>query len=308
VTLVRNLPTTRTIEYQDNGDFTAANINNDQDYQTYLILDGVLANERAISLPASVQGFDAEMPPPVPLAFFQYSADGLSVQTANSLLADGILWTAADVYTKTEIGDYAKLWDSQTVTHNITSDSNYTLTATQNLYGRIIITDTGVVLTAARDIIVDGNEKNFTVYNNTAQILTVKTLAGTGIDIDAGVSILLYNDGTNVIRPKAYPTIDTGSSIHADGNIKYKVIDITILASATNGSATHGVSSAFTNHRILSVASTAKDAIIPNTLRGGDGRSTYSISHWSCDDTTLTINNAGAIVSDVTYKCLITYV
>jgi hypothetical protein len=86
------------------------------------------------------------------------------------------------------------------VTHDITVDSDYTLTDDQNLYGRINITDTGVVLTTARNIIVDNVEKNSFIFeNSTAQDLTVKTSAGTGILVSSGETKVLRNDGTNVL-------------------------------------------------------------------------------------------------------------
>jgi hypothetical protein len=87
------------------------------------------------------------------------------------------------------------------ITHDITVDSDYTLTDDQNLYGRINITDTGVVLTTARNIIVDNVEKNSFIFeNSTAQDLTVKTSAGTGILVTTGETKILRNDGTNVLE------------------------------------------------------------------------------------------------------------
>lgn len=101
----------------------------------------------------------------------------------------------ADTYTKTEIDKYSK----QQVVKNLTVDSDYTLTADENLYGRVEITDTGVVLTAARNVILDNVPRNILVINSTVQILTFKTSAGTGIAVLSGESVTLYNDGTNVI-------------------------------------------------------------------------------------------------------------
>ena len=86
------------------------------------------------------------------------------------------------------------------ITHDITVDADYTLTDDQNLYGRINITDTGAILTTARNIIVDNVEKNsFIFQNSTAQDLTVKTSAGTGILVSSGETKVLRNDGTNVL-------------------------------------------------------------------------------------------------------------
>lgn len=89
------------------------------------------------------------------------------------------------------------------VIHDITVDSDYTLTTSQNQYGRIEITDTSVFLTTGRNIIVDNIEHTFLFVNSTAQTLTVKTSAGTGIAVDAGEAIELRNDTVNVILSKS---------------------------------------------------------------------------------------------------------
>lgn len=91
---------------------------------------------------------------------------------------------------------------SQT-THNITTDADYTLTADQNSYGRIIITDTSVFLTTARNIVLSTEQRQVMVYNGTAQTLTFKTSAGTGIAVSASSSAILYVDGTNVVNADA---------------------------------------------------------------------------------------------------------
>lgn len=87
----------------------------------------------------------------------------------------------------------------RTVTHNMTLDANYALTTDQNKKRRIIITDTGVLLSATRSVIVDNLEKEFVAQNDTAQTLLFRTSGGTGITVLAGEAVKLYNDGTNVI-------------------------------------------------------------------------------------------------------------
>jgi len=87
-----------------------------------------------------------------------------------------------------------------TITHNITTDADYILTVEQNLYGRVIITDTGTLLTVARNITVNTSVREFIVKNSTAQILTFKTSAGTGIAVAVGATVALYCDGTNIIE------------------------------------------------------------------------------------------------------------
>ena len=88
-----------------------------------------------------------------------------------------------------------------TLTHNFTSDADYILTTTENLYGRIVLTDTSVFLTVARNVVVSNTQRVIYVQNDTAQALTVKTTAGTGVSIAAGDSVMLVNDSTNIIDP-----------------------------------------------------------------------------------------------------------
>lgn len=90
---------------------------------------------------------------------------------------------------------------SETFTHDMVSDADYTLADIENRHGRVIITDTGVVLTIPRNIIVADTERLFFVSNDTAQTLTFKTSAGTGIDVLPSGSAQLMSDGTNIINP-----------------------------------------------------------------------------------------------------------
>lgn len=83
---------------------------------------------------------------------------------------------------------------------NFASDADLTLTAAQALNSIVEITDTGVVLTTARNVVVPTANKSWQVYNGTAQILTVKTTAGSGIALASGERALLYCDASDVLR------------------------------------------------------------------------------------------------------------
>lgn len=99
---------------------------------------------------------------------------------------------------------FRTLLNARAVSHNMASDADYTLTAAQNKYLRIIITDTTPVLTVARNIIVSSTfQRRFLVLNSTTRTLTFKTLAGTGIAVAAGQTADLLCDGTNVISATA---------------------------------------------------------------------------------------------------------
>jgi hypothetical protein len=101
----------------------------------------------------------------------------------------------------TAVATRRQLYAKEAVTHNIAVNADYTLTADQNLYGRVIITDTGVVLTAGINITVDNSERDFIVQNDTLQSLNVKTALGTGIEVPIGGKISLLCDGSDVIEP-----------------------------------------------------------------------------------------------------------
>jgi len=91
-----------------------------------------------------------------------------------------------------------KLLNVRSAVHNITADANYTLTTGQNLYAKLEITDTGVVLSAGRDIIIDDVGRILIFTNSTLQTLTVKVSGGSGVAVLAGGSAVLVSDGTDV--------------------------------------------------------------------------------------------------------------
>lgn len=116
VTLARELPIVRDIDYQTGGDALADTFDLDQDYQTYLVADNAAVSERALVIAASAQGVDTTVPAPVSLNFLQWNSGATALINVYSLQADGFLWTAADVYTKTEIDDtVVKLTGNQTI-------------------------------------------------------------------------------------------------------------------------------------------------------------------------------------------------
>lgn len=131
----------------------------------------------------------------------------------------------------------------QRVVVNFSTDANYTLSSTENTYFQIEMTDTGVVLTAAREVIIASSNKIFSFINSTAQTLTVKTSGGAGVTIHAnGLKYNLYCDATNV-----YPSTDgsqlqvpiattSGTSVSYTGIPSgIKKVTIHLMGVSTNG-------------------------------------------------------------------------
>ena len=85
--------------------------------------------------------------------------------------------------------------------HDMASDADYTLLTVSNEHINLYlqIDDTGVVLTAARNIILPNNRQIHIAFNNTAQTLTFKTVAGSGVAVQAGSRDIIYTDGTDVV-------------------------------------------------------------------------------------------------------------
>ena len=104
-----------------------------------------------------------------------------------------------------ELADGIDYAINSVLTINFASDANLTITATgavpqQWQNGTIILTDTSVFLTTSRSVIVPDYVRSYRIINNTAQTLTVKTSAGTGIDVLPATGSSLQCDGTNVIN------------------------------------------------------------------------------------------------------------
>ena len=124
--------------------------------------------------------------------------------------------------------------------HNMASDADYTLLTTGTVkewhYGLLKITDTGVVLTTGRNIIVPDNKKIYHFENATAQTLTVKTAAGSGIAVTASNKAIIWSDGTNVVDLNVLLGIDDNATstviyIDVNGNVG--------LGAAVPGTALH---------------------------------------------------------------------
>jgi hypothetical protein len=104
--------------------------------------------------------------------------------------------------------------------HDMASDANYTLDTTQpaaeheNLM--LHITDTGVVLTTTRDIILPANPQLHIAFNDTAQTLNFKTASGVAFGVTAGSVRLFYIEDTSF---DAIPVADDscGSSLAVTG-------------------------------------------------------------------------------------------
>ena len=83
-------------------------------------------------------------------------------------------------------------------------------TASESRAAILKLTDTGVTLTDAGTLICPLASKVYIVQNSTAQTITVKTVTGTGISIEVGVTKTVFCDATNVLDPVGYNNASSG--------------------------------------------------------------------------------------------------
>ncbi|MBK2258744.1 phage tail protein [Francisella philomiragia] len=112
-----------------------------------------------------------------------------------------------------------KIVNMMSITINLTADADYTLTATENLHKNITITDTGNVLTATRNIVVDNIGKQLVVTNSTNYDLEVKTNSGNGVVISVGSTKTLINNSSEIIDLPNPNNLPTGSLISIPADI-----------------------------------------------------------------------------------------
>jgi hypothetical protein len=109
------------------------------------------------------------------------------------------------------------------------TDANYTVTPDEWTYRTLVV---GGTLTAARNLVVPslGNRERI-VRNNAAHILTVKTAAGTGVDVYPGGAALVRSDGTNIVS--LFDTVPSISNTVFDWASFARAIKLTSTTTAT---------------------------------------------------------------------------
>lgn len=160
--------------------------------------------------------------------------------TANLQLTE---WTANQTQPEVAVNESLNVVDSiitATFTHNIAADADYTLGTTGSKpyewqYSKIKITDTGVTLTGPVNIIVPALERPYTFQNDTAETLTLKTPAGSGIAVERGLTARLRCDGTDVISDES--VLFQGSEFRGYTETKNAIVSATGAVSLSCASA-----------------------------------------------------------------------
>ena len=95
IVLLRDLPVKRDYEYQQGGDLSSDTLNDDQDYQTYLLADKQKDSDRFLKLPDTAIVASNVLPPILPNAYLKWNEDGTELQYDTSIPAAAILSTDA---------------------------------------------------------------------------------------------------------------------------------------------------------------------------------------------------------------------
>ena len=168
-------------------------------YAVSQLANGVASNVGFIYIDQTVDSFDYLIYPEDGRVYERGAVTGTITGAFNP--ADGTAagltanLTQVNGVTKREVDLY-----KQSVLVNFDTDANITLTHTQNLYGRVVLTDNDDVLTTERELIVSDDERFLIVVNKTDYDITAKTSAGSGIAILSGQQAKLITDGVNVVN------------------------------------------------------------------------------------------------------------
>jgi len=80
VTITRDLPIIRDVDYQTSGDLLAETLNQDQNYQTYMLADNAAKNDRYVKVPESAQNVDTDLPNPSADNYIKWNTAGTALE------------------------------------------------------------------------------------------------------------------------------------------------------------------------------------------------------------------------------------
>jgi hypothetical protein len=152
-----------------------------------------------------------------------------------------------------------------TNSHTLTTANGVT---SESRAAMLVLTDSGTALTGAGEVICPTATKIYIVKNDTGQTITVKTSAGTGVDIPTGTIRIVFCDGTNVVQASAslsgLGVTATATELNVLDGITATTAELNILdgvtADATEINVLDGITATTTELNILDgVTSTAAE-------------------------------------------------
>lgn len=202
IIIQRILPIDRTVSYSNNGGIYSDVLNNDQDYQTYLISDFNTEKENYFKLPFSVTGVNTTMPAPIAERYMRWNEDGTALvndTNAPTWLVDAKGWAITpqgELFTDS-IGDtdysskHYALYTSERLdtvqTNGQTVENNLDTIMTYDNELVTTVTNIGDVVIVSDNIAsVNTNTTNIADINtNATNIANINTNALNIVDINA---------------------------------------------------------------------------------------------------------------------------
>lgn len=276
IVIQRNLEVDRDISYNANGVIYADTLNDDQNYQSYLIADEGLQTDRALQLPTSLVGVSTTLTSPEPNAVVRWDVTG--TQLINDATLGGELVLVTEKAAEAEASAAAAL----------ISETNAGISET-NTAADVVLTNADVVLTNA-DVVLTGLDVAST---NADVVLTGLDVASTGLDvISTNADVVLTNadvvlTGLDVDATNADVVLTNADVVLTNADVVLTGLDV--IESATNVTnsqlkAWEAEAEALTAD---SYATQVEDTFVDSYSSDGDGTFTatptteYSALHWA---------------------------
>ena len=200
IIIQRTLSIDRVTDFVNNGGIYSDVLNNDQDYQTYLISDNETGNARHLKLPVTAVGVSSTLPTPLPNRYLLWNPQGTALindVTASTWLKDAKGWaihpkdelftdsTGTIDYSSKHYALYTSGRLDKVQTNGETLDSNIDLLSTLDVQIRNVGNHIAELITISDNILdVNTNALNIVDINtNAANIASIITNAANIIDI-----------------------------------------------------------------------------------------------------------------------------
>ena len=200
IIIQRTLSIDRVTDFVNNGGIYSDVLNNDQDYQTYLIVDNEIENARHLKLPVTAVGVSSTLPTPIPNRYMLWNPQGTALindVNAPTWLTDAKGWaihpkdelftdsTGTIDYSSKHYALYTSGRLDKVQTNGETLDSNIDLLSTLDVQISNIGNNIDALLSLSDNLlVVSGNVQNIADINtNALNIDSIITNAANIIDI-----------------------------------------------------------------------------------------------------------------------------
>lgn len=185
-------------------------------------------------------------------------------------------------------------------TINTWSTNSHTLTTANGTTSEsraaiLVLTDSGGALTGAGELICPDASKVYIVKNDTGETITVKTSAGTGVDVNDGTVKIVICDGTNVVNAGSVEL-----NINASAGTDNVLLGANALDSMTSGARNTAVGSG----ALASFTGNANTAVGYNALNSSTAGFNVAVGHKALESATTAFACVG--VGDEVLKNLTT--